>query len=270
MHHRRAGGEALGELPGLLLGLGRGHDAVEEADRLRRVGVDHVAGEHELERLAHADQARQGPGAAAVGHEPALDEDLAEAGALGADAQVAGERQIGAVADRGAVDQRHHRLLDAAHGADEPVEIFAHVLFDVVHGAHAAGGHRLQVEPAAEVAALAGHDDAADRLVGGGAVERVDERLIDCVGQPVLGLGPIEHDPAHGRFVRHFYVAHSCVPPPASLAEPVNAWMPATTYWMPLTTVSAADMMPKAPTNGRSVSHSVMEWTRARPMVKTV
>src|SRR5262249_25489651 len=152
------------------------------------------------------------------------------------------------VTNRGAVDQRHHRLLHAAHRADQAVEVLAHVLFDVFEAAHAARGHGLEIQARAEVAALAGEHHTADRLVGGGAVERLDEGAIDRVGQAILRFRPVEGDPAHAGFVRHFQVAHPLLPPEAILALPMNALMPAATYWIPLTLVHAADMMPNAPT----------------------
>ena len=70
-----------------------------------------VAEEHQLLRLLEADEAGEHVGAAAVGDEAAAHEHLDDAGVVGGDDQVAGDRDVGAAAGRGAVHRGDHRLL---------------------------------------------------------------------------------------------------------------------------------------------------------------
>ena len=101
---RRPGGEAVRELGDAVVQLRARVQLVREPDAQRFLRVDDVAGVEQLESAAEADDARQQERAAAVGHESALDEDLAERRPLADDAEVAGEREIAAEADGWAVD----------------------------------------------------------------------------------------------------------------------------------------------------------------------
>src|SRR5215831_6404443 len=129
-----------GEVPGEVAGrrhelLGR-EDAVGEADPVRLGGVDHLPGEHQLQRPAETDEPGEHPGAAAVWHEAPLDEDLPEAGPVGHEAQVAGQREVAPEARRRAVHHREGRQRAGANGPDEAVEVGPHPRLDVL-GVHA-------------------------------------------------------------------------------------------------------------------------------------
>ena len=88
-----------------------GDDLVGQAELVRLVGEDRVAGEVHLERLARPDQPRQPLGAAEAGDDPEVDLGLAEERRLGGDAHVAGHRQLAAAAVGDRVDRgdRHRR-----------------------------------------------------------------------------------------------------------------------------------------------------------------
>src|SRR5215470_827276 len=79
----RARGDRAGEGPRGALELRRGHHAIHESDAEGLRGVDDLAGEHHFLGLGKADQALEQPGAAAIGHEADLDEDLTELGPVG-------------------------------------------------------------------------------------------------------------------------------------------------------------------------------------------
>ena len=82
------------------------HDLVHDADALGVGGREVVAEEHELLRLVEADQPGERYTTPAVGDEPAPHEHLDEAGGVGGDHQVGGQRHRDAAAGRGAVDAR--------------------------------------------------------------------------------------------------------------------------------------------------------------------
>src|SRR5439155_12605206 len=123
--------------------------------------------------------------------------------------------------------QRDHRLFDPANRADEPVKVRAHVLFQVSDAAADLRSRRLEVEPGAEVAALAGQDHTANRPLSGCAIERGDDLGVDLLSEPVLRFGAVERDPAHCSFVDYLQVASHghlegwSLPPPL----PVSARM---------------------------------------------
>ena len=80
-------------------------------------GVDGLAEQGQLHRLAGADQARQEEGATAVGHQADVHEGEHQAGGRGRVAQVAGQRETQADTSRHAVDGGEHRLLELVAGA---------------------------------------------------------------------------------------------------------------------------------------------------------
>src|SRR6185295_18701319 len=78
-----------------------------------------AAGEDVLHRQLLADGARDALGAAAAGDDPEGDLRLAEAGVLGGDDHVAGERQLTAASQRVAGDGGDYRRLDRREPAPE-------------------------------------------------------------------------------------------------------------------------------------------------------
>ena len=94
-----------------------GHQAVDEPELVGLLGADRVADRVHLERLGRADQPRQPLGAAEAGDDPEVDLGLAEGGAVGGQADVAGHRDLAAAAEREPVDRRDGhdpRLLPAS------------------------------------------------------------------------------------------------------------------------------------------------------------
>ena len=87
-----------------------GNHAVDQPDPPGLLGVDHAAGEQQLERPAAADQPREPDRAAVARTDPELDLGLSEARGLAGDADVAGHGQLAPAAQGEAVDRRHHRL----------------------------------------------------------------------------------------------------------------------------------------------------------------
>ena len=102
--------EALGHLQRALEVLAGGHDLGHQAHRQRLVGVDDPAGEDQVQRAAHPDDARQALRAAVdERHAPAaLGE--AERRALGGDPQVAPQRELEAAGQAPAADRGDRRL----------------------------------------------------------------------------------------------------------------------------------------------------------------
>ncbi len=96
-----------------------GHEFVHQSDPQRLGGALALSGQDHVERGADADQPGKPLASAGAGNESELDLRKAELrlGVVGGDAIVAGERQLEAAAEAGAVDGGHDRLgegLDAA------------------------------------------------------------------------------------------------------------------------------------------------------------
>src|SRR5262245_10806252 len=111
LRERRAGEEA----PRQLVRRGQARlgrdDAQHVAERERLLGLDEAPRVEQLERARRPEQARQQPAAGpGVGHEAALREVPCEARARRGDADVALARELGAHADRDAVDGGDHRF----------------------------------------------------------------------------------------------------------------------------------------------------------------
>ena len=94
----------------------------DQAPFLGLLGRDLRRQHGERPRPLLADQARQEPGAAAVGQQADAGEGLQERRRLGGDGDVGGEREAHADARRHAVHRRHDRLGQRAHEADHRIE----------------------------------------------------------------------------------------------------------------------------------------------------
>ena len=97
------------------------HHGVDQLHRLGPVELELVALEQKLQRIGRLQHAGDALGAAGAGKQADLDLGQAEPRlrVVGGDAVMAGQRQLEAAADRGAVDRRDPRL---AAGLDAPIE----------------------------------------------------------------------------------------------------------------------------------------------------
>ena len=94
------------------------HQAVDESELERFVSAQRFAGQHQVERGRHADELRRAHRAAEPGMDAELDLRQAEVqlAVVGADAVVAGERELEPAAEREAVnrgDRRHRQRFEA-------------------------------------------------------------------------------------------------------------------------------------------------------------
>ena len=150
-------------------------DLVDETVGERLLAADRVAHRAHLERLGHADHARQPLGAAGAGEQADLDFGLAVLRLGVAHAVVRAHRDLEPAAERGAVNGRDHRL-----GA---------VLHRVLHFAQAGAARRLvelaDVGAGDESAALAREHDRLDVGVRDRLLHALGEALADVPGQSV-------------------------------------------------------------------------------------
>src|SRR5262249_46245203 len=111
--------------------------------------------------------------------------------------------------------QRHHRLVDAADGADHAVEVGAHAVRVASLGAalqpldHGDGG--LEVEPGTERVAATGDHHSAHGRVAAGGVERLDNRPAQLEGQAVFRLRAVQGQAANRIAAGDFEVGHCSV-----------------------------------------------------------
>src|SRR5947199_2643706 len=198
-------GETAGPLTERLVELGPGHDLVGETEALGVARRHVVAEEEKLLRLLRTDQTGEEVGTAGVGHDRSADEHLDEAGLLGHDHEVAGEREVHAAAGGGAVHARDHRLLAVEDRCDQALKASLDhatgVADDRVGRARGfrQGGARLtQVGAGAEALLTAsGEDHRAHGWVEGRAVQPLDDLVAHGDGHRVPGLGPVQRDPQH-------------------------------------------------------------------------
>jgi hypothetical protein len=137
----------------------------------------------------------QQPGAARIRHQPDLDEGLDKAGRARRQHHVAGQRQVGAGAGRGAVDRGHHRQRQCLQPADQRVEPGIDQLAQVGH----VPGREIQVGQVlagAEAAARPGQQQGA-RAAGLDMVERLLQRLVHRAGEAVELVGAVQGDHGH-------------------------------------------------------------------------
>ena len=155
-------------------------------------------------------QTRQQIVPAPIRHQTNLDEALSEAHAHGAEADVTGQREVGAATRRCAVNGGNHRLV---HGAQKLNQFARHARTrdyrcDLVA--------RLQLKHVGDVTAgtegLASTSDhhRADCTVGLGAPQGCEDVLTHAAGQCIHGLRSIEGDgrDARGDLVQDVLFAH--------------------------------------------------------------
>ena len=170
-----------------------GDGEVDQAE-LAGLGAAHqVAGQQQPRRGRGGDQARQAGEAAGRRDDPEPRLRHAELGALGGDAQRAGERQLEAAADRVAVDRGDRRDRDAGDRVDRGAQaaVVGEVLLSV------AGGDLLEVGAGGEDFAAAGDDRAAHVGLGANALGRGAQRVGHRLVEDVSALGVGERDRRH-------------------------------------------------------------------------
>ena len=193
-------------------------DAHHEADALRLLGVDDLAGEDHLHRTAEADELRQVARAAGLRDESGGHGDLAELGPVRGVADVAGGGELKADADGRAVDRRDgdaRELFELADRAldDDVAQVVEEVvgeflvraeIAEVVLLVERAEGSRLRAKIAAggEAAALAGDDDDTQPIVAADLVEQEVELDAHAHVDGVQRLRPVQRDDTDAGIVR--------------------------------------------------------------------
>ncbi len=191
--------------PGLRGGekLARRHDFLRQAHAHRGRAVDAPRLKHHGERLHGAHHARQALCAARARNEAHLGFGEAEANAriVGNHPAMAGERDLQAPAQRGAVDGRHHGLsaeLDFAEGAMDIHHGFEGGLRRIRATLAGIGAHLVKVGAGAEGARFAaGQDKALDACVFGdgfGDLRELGNRRHGKHIHGLIGLVPDQRD----------------------------------------------------------------------------
>ena len=156
-------------------------DRVNEVHVVRGLGGDRLARQNHVERMPKVHDARQPLGAAGAGNDAEGEFRQTEARVLVGHAIMAGERELGSRAERGAVHGRHHRtgaVLDQPQHLVEAGRRYSRVEFlDVGAGdegsPRAAEHDRLDVRPALEI----GKGLLQSRAHP--AIHRIDRRVVD-------------------------------------------------------------------------------------------
>src|SRR5947199_323057 len=192
----------------------RRDDATHQAPGQGLLGGEHASRQRPLGRLTHADEARQEPRAARLGHDAAAGEHETDAGRGGRDAHVHGQRQRDAEADGRSVDRRDDRLLevdDAQRHASAAVTMLVRGRAVGAIERPAAGA---EVGARAERAAGAGDDHRPHAIVGIRRVERGDELVDRARGDGVEAVGTVQRDRRDGvgDVVQDLLVGHGALP----------------------------------------------------------
>ena len=162
-----------------------------------------VVQQRQLLRAREPDETRQ-PQHGAVGDDAVARGAEAEHGIVGGQAQIAGEADLQAAADRVAVQ---HAQGDLRHVL-QPVER-AHP-GSVKRLADGTAGQRRAIHPRAERGAGAAHDDQRHVGIGGRRVHAVGQRRHQRRVERVEDGGPLQRDPGHavGEAITHGQCGH--------------------------------------------------------------
>ena len=177
------------ELAGGLRQAVGGHDGGHQAEIARLVRAQLALAHEDLERAVATERTHERAGQAGVGHQPDAVEGGHEAGLLGRDDDVGGERQAHSGPGGDAVDRGDDRLRQVADRLDQRVVLGGQ------HGPEVALlGSAAQVGAGAEAAAGAGDHDSARRLVARGDLERGQQLFAELAVERVERLGPVERE----------------------------------------------------------------------------
>ena len=166
-----------------------------------RVGAGHALAEHHHRlRPREADEPGEQVRPTRVDHEAPLRERPDESRLLVDEHEVARQREVSTRADGHAVHRGDRRLVELPEVAHERLDAHAQRLRRGA-GVEALAARlrhrrRRQVHPGAERIGGAGDEHGADRRVGPGLAHGMHDRVAHLDGERVLGLGPVERDPA--------------------------------------------------------------------------
>ena len=173
------------------------HDLMDQAHAFGGLDRQVLALEQDRRGVHHADQARDALGAAAARQQAELDLGLADPGPrVGrGDAVVAGERDLEAAAQRGAVDRRHDRLTAGLLVAEQPLQL-AELLGELGRIRGVGVQEHLEIGAGDEIGLSGGDDDALHLVVLERRLERPgigrDRALVQHVH------GAVRHVPGDG------------------------------------------------------------------------
>ncbi|MNS69559.1 hypothetical protein D3C72_1028760 [compost metagenome] len=197
--HGRALGQPLREGHGLGFEFGRGHYAVDEAHAFGGGGVVGVAEHRDLQRAAHADQARQRPRGADVAAGADVHVGQVEARALGREHEVGLQHQAQPCAGRHAVhlrDQRRVHGVEHGQGLVQRADEVGRALLRV-------GAQHAEVAAGHEALARAAQQHGAHALVSGqgacGGEKGGGHRHVDGIERG----RPVEAQRGHRAFAAH-------------------------------------------------------------------
>ena len=187
---------------------------------------EHPTGEHPLGRLLDADQPRQEPRRARLGHDAPASEHEADAGVLRRQADVHRQRHRDADADGRAVDGGDHGL-EAVEDpqAHQAASVARHALRTGLVAPAAAGEGvtaSRQVGSGAEAATPARDDHRPHVVVAVGPVEGVDQLVHHRAGEGVQLVGTVEGDRGDWsvELVGDLRVVHGAQPRPQGAPRP--------------------------------------------------
>src|SRR5579884_3868056 len=158
----------------------------------------HFLGQHrQFQRLAEADQTRQEEAATGIGDEADAGKSFQEAGVIGGDTQIAGQRKIARRASRDAAHGSNNRFGHGANRLDHPmisVQVFADLerLATGMHLSEAA-----QVLTRAKGSLGAGKHNAAHALIAGGSLNGLVQLIKHDIIEGVQHIGAVHGDGQH-------------------------------------------------------------------------
>ena len=158
-----AGLALLRQLDGGLQQYGGGHHIVHQSQFFGLPGPDLLAGQHQIQRLGHPDEARQALGTAGARQQAELHFRQAQhrLAVFGHHPAMAGERQLQPAAEAGAVNGGDHRDGQCLDLGEDHLPLSRQRLGVTGTGA---GGQHADVGPGDEGVLLAGGDHQADQI----------------------------------------------------------------------------------------------------------
>ena len=159
----------------------------------RLFGGNGLGEERDRLRSGRADEARDEPGAAAIGDEADIGEDLQEARRLRGNDDVAGERNIGPGPGRHTIDGSDHRAAEAAQAAHQRVVVALETVAEI--GSRVVGANTIrEVLASAETPACTREDNRSASVVRFRRVKRRAESLMHRDVEGVEARGPVQRN----------------------------------------------------------------------------